>query len=120
LLPEVADLRLTYTGDRDGDGDVDFRSTDMDPIPTAVQVTAWNAWRGVRSAALELLVTTEQDHVAPAQRVPVNPSWPPNDGGGDGVHPDTIGAGLPADGRFYERVVVNVTARASTPWYATR
>jgi hypothetical protein len=120
VVTNVADLRVTYTGDEDGDGELDFHADDTAPTPTAAWVSSANggrgAWAGVRAAALEVLVATGRDNVGTASKLPASDAWPP--GTGEGVMAgDTLGADLPADKRLYRRLVVNVAMRARTPWY---
>ena len=116
LITDVADMRVTYTGDADGDGALDFFADDTGTVPTAAWVSGEDAWPNVRSAAVELLVTTAQDGVVTKSKAPASSAWPP--GSGDGaVAVDTLGKGLPQDRRLYERFVINVATRSRTPWY---
>jgi len=120
LINDVADMRVTYTGDLNDDGTLDFFADDISPVPTAAWVTARNggagAWTNVRSAAVELLIASGQDHVVTTSKVPADDAWPPSSGNGT-IAIDTLGKGMPADTRLYQRFVINVAMRASTPWY---
>jgi hypothetical protein len=117
LVPDIADLRVTYTGNRGGNlaGEIDFRADDRSPVPTAAWVSANNAWAGVRSASVEFLLTTEAAHAVSGSAAPARDTWPPNAGGGS-IDPDTLGAGYPADERLYHRFRFDVALRATTPW----
>jgi hypothetical protein len=117
LVPDVADLRVTYTGNSDGKptGAIDFRAEDTSEIHTAHWVTDNNAWAGVRSASVELLMTTEAAHTASAASAPARASWPPG-----GSNADTLGAGYGADHRLYQRFRFDVAFRSATPWYVTK
>ncbi|MGB5834885.1 MAG: prepilin-type N-terminal cleavage/methylation domain-containing protein [Thiohalocapsa sp.] len=119
LLSDVADMRVTYTGDLDNDGTIDFASEDSEPVPNAAWVSRNNAWSGVRSAALELLVTTEASGVATERKAPARDHWPPNAGDGS-IASDTLGKDLPADDRLYQRFLINVAMRSRTPWYVSQ
>jgi prepilin-type N-terminal cleavage/methylation domain-containing protein len=114
LITDIADMRVTYTGDTDSDNELDFFADDTDPIPTATWVSGKKAWSGVRSAEIELLVSTGNNHVTRMAKAPAKASWPPGNGS---VVSDTLGAGLTADTRLYERFVTTVAMRARTPWY---
>ncbi len=116
LVPNVADMRVTYSGDIDGDGALDFRADDTSPIPTAAWVSGNDAWSGVRSATVELLLTTESSSGATASSRPASSNWPPNDG--VSIDDDTLGAAYPADRRNYQRFRFDVALRPSTPWIA--
>jgi hypothetical protein len=123
LVPNVADMRVTYSGDSNADGALDFRADDTgDDLPTAQWVSAKGAWAGVRSATVELLVTTGTDGSAESTRPPARGDWPPNEEDGeDGedskdVHPDTLGASYPEDRRLYQRFRFEVALRPSTLW----
>jgi len=111
MVTDVADLRVTYTGD-------DFSADDTSPVPTAAWVSGANAWADVRSALVELLLATNRDNVSTTADTPASDAWPPNSGNGV-VAADTLGAGLPADRRLYRRVVINVAMRSHAPWYIT-
>ena len=117
LVPNVADLRVTYSGDTDGDGALDFRADDTSPIPTAAWLSAHDAWSGVRSAAVELLLTAESGNSAVASARPASSNWPPNTG--TGIDGDTLGADYPADRRLYQRFRFDVALRPSTLWTAS-
>jgi hypothetical protein len=114
LVPEVADMRVTYTGDSDGDGEIDFRADDQAPIPTATWVTAKDAWEGVRSASVELLLTTESPRTATQASAPARNTWPPNSG--DAIDADTLGADYPPQSRLFQRFRFDVALRVTTPW----
>jgi len=116
VVNDIADMRVTYTGDRDADGALDFFAQDVDPIPTAAWVTAHHAWAGVRSAAVELLVVSGEAGVATQANTPASADWPPNDGSGQ-IAADTLGQGLPADSRLHQRFHINVAMRSRAPWY---
>jgi hypothetical protein len=103
---DVADLRITYSGDANGDGRTDFLNAD------AAAVTSAANWPNVYSAQVELLATSEDEKVAITAASPSDPSWP----GGD----DRLGAGLASDGRFYERFAFTVALRTRAPWYVQR
>jgi len=113
VVLNVADMRVTYTGDLDGDGQIDFTADDDDPVPTAAWVTSANAWPGVSAAKIELLVASDNDHLRAmaGAATPAKASWPPT------AADDRLGNGMPADRRLYERFVSNVALRARTPWY---
>jgi hypothetical protein len=114
LITDVADVRLTYSGVLpDGTG---YHAHDTSVVHTAAWVSANNGWSRVRSASLELLLTTEQSGVVREAVAPARNDWPPNTGNGD-IADDTLGKGLPADNRRYQRFLVNVAMRASIPWY---
>jgi hypothetical protein len=117
LVPDVADLRVTYTGNSEGKptGAIDFQAEDTSPIPTAAWVTDADAWAGVRSASVELLMTTEAAHTASAASEPARSSWPPG-----GLDADTLGADYAADHRLYQRFRFDVAFRSATPWYVTK
>jgi hypothetical protein len=115
LVPDLVDLRLTYSGDRDGDGHIDFRSEDQSPIPTAIWVSDNDAWHGVRSASVELLLTsTRPAHALITHSKPSRNTWPPSSG--DVIHPDTLGASCPEDSRLFRRLRFEIALRATTPW----
>jgi type IV pilus assembly protein PilW len=106
LVNDIADLRVTYNGDANGDGAIDFFNAD------GATVTAAGNWPNVYSAQIELLATSEDDNVAETGAGPSNPSWP----GGD----DRLGAGLGADKRLYDRFAFTVALRTRAPWYVQR
>ena len=118
LVPDVADMRVTYTGDSNStgstSGSIDFRADDTSTLRTAKWVSDNNAWPGVRSAAVELLFTTESGHTTSGAAAPARADWPPNSGGT--IHADTLGAGYTADHRLYQRVRFDVAIRSGTPW----
>jgi len=137
LVLDVADMRLTYSGDSDGDWVTDFFADDTDTIHTAQWVSENNAWPGVSGVTVELLVASGRDGVraTPGVSSPAKAMWPPNgtdsdsesepasdgeaksDSGSDGIDGDTLGAGLDADRRLYERFVMSVALRSRIPWY---
>ena len=119
LVLDVADLRVTYTGDLDGDWMPDYFADDVGTVHTAAWVSARNAWAGVSGANVELLVASGEDGVRtqPGSASPAKSSWPPNIGDGGELDADTLGQGLPADRRLYERFVINVALRSRTRWY---
>jgi type II secretory pathway pseudopilin PulG len=120
LIPDVADMRITYNGERGATGQLDFRAEDPS---TAAWVTANNGWASVRSAVVELLLASEsQSSTSPVSR-PASSDWPPNDG--VGCDPDTLGADYvdencePRDAddrRVYQRFRFEVALRPSTLW----
>lgn len=111
LVSDVYDMRVTYGGDADGDGTLDFFPDDTgNDMPTAAWVTTKGYWPGVYSARVELLVGSSADNVRSRSATPSDSAWP----GGD---TDRLGTGLPADRRLYERFTVTVALRARTPWY---
>jgi hypothetical protein len=116
LVPNVADMRITYSGDSDGDGNLDFRAEDTTTIHNAEWVTDNDAWTGVRSATVELLLTTEMESSALNATRPARSDWPPNDG--KSIDPDTLGAAYTEDRRFYQRFRFEVALRPSTLWMA--
>lgn len=113
VVLNIADMRITYTGDRDGDGRIDFTADDEKPIPTADWVTSVNAWSGVSAAKIELLVASDNDHLRAVAGAasPSKTTWPPT------TADDRLGNGMPFDRRLYQRFVTNVALRARTPWY---
>jgi hypothetical protein len=114
LVPDVADLRVTYTGDSDGDGQTDFRADDHDTLRTAAWVSANDAWDAVRSASVELLLTTDADNTAMEPSKPAD--WMPEDWAND-VGDDALGAAYDQDDkRLYQRIRFDVALRPSTPW----
>jgi type IV pilus assembly protein PilW len=106
LVNDIADLRITYNGDADGDGMIDFFNAD------AATVTAAGNWPNVYSAEIELLATSEDTNVSQTGANPSDSRWP----GGD----DRLGAGLAADGRLYDRFAFTVALRTRAPWYVQR
>lgn len=120
LVTDIADLRATYSGDRDGDGALDFVAHDGAVNPTASWVHARGAWAGVRSADVEILAASPRDGSVLEPMRPAKPYWPPNGTASAGVHADTLGAGLPAQRRLYKRFRITVALRARTPWSARR
>jgi hypothetical protein len=111
LVSDIADLRITYSGDANRDGELDF-VPDGATIPTAQWVSTSGNWPNVYSAQVELLATSEDERVALTAATPSDPGWP----GGD----DRLGAGLTPDGRLYERFAFTVALRARAPWYVQR
>jgi hypothetical protein len=105
LVPNVADMRITYSGDTDGDGETDFRNEHAATVSTDAN------WASVRAASVELLLTTEEDNTATAASAPTQPDWPP---GAD--DDDQLGANYPADNRLYQRFRFDVALRPATPW----
>lgn len=119
LVPNVADMRVTYSGDSDGDGNLDFRAEDTTTIHNAEWVTDNGAWAGVRSATVELLLTTELENSALQATRPASIDWPPNDGTATDPDDDTLGAAYEdEDRRFYQRFRFEVALRPSTLWMA--
>lgn len=121
LIGGIADLRVTYTGDRDGDRQPDYFAGDSDPIPSAHWVSAQDLWGGVLGARVELLTVSSADGLRSSPRAPARAHWPPNDGGAGGaggIHPDTLGAGMAADRRLYQRFVLDAALRTAAPWGA--
>lgn len=113
LITDVADMRLTYSGVL-SDG-TSYHAHDTGTLHTAAWVSTNKAWSRVRSAAVELLLATEQSGVVSRPMVPAKDHWPPNTGTGN-IADDTLGKGLPADSRRYQRFLINVAMRASIPW----
>ncbi|WP_295543421.1 PilW family protein [uncultured Thiohalocapsa sp.] len=105
LVPNVADLRLTYSGDENADGVLDYHGS------SAISVAAQGQWASVRSVAVELLLTTEDAHSAREPSAPTQSDWPPNEN-----PKDRLGAGYPPDTRLYQRFRFDVALRAATPW----
>jgi type II secretory pathway pseudopilin PulG len=118
LIGGIADLRVTYTGDRDGDHQPDYFAGDSDPVPGAHWVSAQGLWAGVLGARVELLTVSDADGLRSSPRVPARAHWPPNGGGAGGIHPDTLGAGMAADRRLYQRFVLDTALRTAAPWGA--
>jgi prepilin-type N-terminal cleavage/methylation domain-containing protein len=118
LVTDIADLRITYSGDRDGDGRLDFFAHDQSLNPTAGWVHRQRAWAAVQSADVEVLAASPRAtgvlEPAPAARQ----HWPPNGAGSGGLHPDTLGAGLAPERRLHKRFRMTVVMRARTPWSA--
>jgi prepilin-type N-terminal cleavage/methylation domain-containing protein len=82
----------------------------------AAWVSAQNAWSAVRSASVELLLTTSESNTAAEQSRPARAIWPPNDGSGT-IDADTLGSfAYGADSRVYHRIRFDVALRPSTPW----
>jgi hypothetical protein len=104
LVNDIADLRITYNGDADGDRAIDFFNAD------AATVTGAGNWPNVYSAQIELLATSENTNVSQTGASPSDPRWP----GGN----DRLGVGLAADGRLYDRFAFTVALRTRAPWYA--
>jgi prepilin-type N-terminal cleavage/methylation domain-containing protein len=117
LVTDVADMRLTFSGVLP-DGTA-YHAHDSDTVHTAAWVSGNNGWSRVRSASVELLLATEQRGVVSQAMAPAGDNWPPNTGNGD-ISDDTLGTGLPADGRRYQRFLINVAMRASIPWSIDR
>ena len=113
LINDVADMRVTFSGALP-DGRV-YHAHETGTVHSAAWVSRNDAWSRVRSASVELLIATDQRSVAGQAKAPARDSWPPNAGNG-GVADDTLGAGLSADDRLYQRFLINVAMRASTPW----
>jgi hypothetical protein len=114
LVPDIADMRVTYTGDSTGDGQTDFRADDHDTLRTAAWVSANNAWAGVRSASVELLLTTDAANTAMEPSKPAE--WIPEDWAKD-VGDDALGDDYDEeDNRLYQRIRFDVALRPSTPW----
>jgi len=115
LVPDVADMRITYTGDSDRDGKVDFFAEDHKPnVPSASWVSDKDAWAYVRSASVELLVVTESAHTAASFGV-VPADWRPDDW--PDIGDDTLAADYDQDDeRIFQRVRFDVALRPSTPW----
>jgi len=105
LVPNVADMRITYSGDTDGDGETDFRNEDADTVSTDAK------WASVRAASVELLLTTEADNTATDASAPTQADWPPS-----ADADDRLGAAYPADNRLYQRFRFDVALRPATPW----
>ncbi len=105
LVPNVADMRVTFSGDADGDGKLDFMGEN------AALVQAAARWAAVRSVAVELLLSTEADNTAGQPSVPTAADWPP---AADAA--DRLGADYPADSRLYQRFRLDVALRSASPW----
>lgn len=105
VVPNVADMRLTYSGDANADGELDYRGESAAEIATGAK------WASVRSVAVELLLATEEENAARAPSAPTQSDWPPSDDPND-----RLGAAYPADDRLYQRLRFDVALRASTPW----
>ncbi|WP_462328431.1 prepilin-type N-terminal cleavage/methylation domain-containing protein [Thiohalocapsa halophila] len=105
VVPNVADMRLTYSGDANADGALDYSGESAAKIATAAK------WASVRSAAVELLLATEEENAARTPSAPTQSDWPPSD---DAT--DRLGAAYPADDRLYQRFRFDVALRAATPW----
>jgi len=114
LVSDVADLRVTYTGDLNGDWQPDFFAHDEEPVPTPAWVSLNDAWAGVSAARIELLIASAQSNLRQSSGAvpPAKASWPPA-----GDHSDRLGSDLAADRRLYHRFVANVALRSRTPWY---
>lgn len=117
LIPDVADMRVTWgsiPGLTNG-----FSPDDTATITTAAWVSTNKRWPDVSSARLELLVagTDENRRVKSTPVQPAKLTWPPNATSATAVHTDTVGAGLAADTRLYQRFVINLAVRSRTPWY---
>jgi type II secretory pathway pseudopilin PulG len=117
LVNDIADLRVTYSGDVNGDGALDFVDAD------AKTVTDANNWPNVYSAQVEILAASHED-VRTTAREAADPTWPPNDPANppaaDAVAADTLGAGIGSDRRRFDRFVFTVALRSRTPWYVQR
>ena len=119
LVPDIADMRVTYSVDSNGDGALDYRAEDTTgAIKTAKWVTDEGYWAGVRSASVELLLTTELEHGSATAARPARSDWPPNHG--SGLDPDTLGYAYQADNRLYQRIRFEVALRPSTFWTVTK
>jgi hypothetical protein len=105
LVPNVADLRLSFSGDTDGDGALDYSGE------TAATVSNDNKWASVRAVAVELLLTTDENYAATEASAPMQSDWPPSDDADD-----RLGADYPADTRLYQRFRIDVALRPATPW----
>lgn len=120
LVGEVADMRVTYGGDTNDDGTLDFFPGDATTIRTAKRVTDDGSWPNVVSAQVELLLASAAA-VRTQGQVPARGTWPPNDPtdppAPEAVAADTLGAGLASDRRRYERFAFTVALRAKAPWY---
>jgi type IV pilus assembly protein PilW len=106
LVPNVADMRVTYSGHGSHAGDPLFSGE------AAAELDA-DAWARVRAASLELLLTTAETNAAAEPRAPTSTNWPPNDDSAD-----RLGAAYPADHRLYQRLRLDVALRPATPWLA--
>ncbi len=115
LVPDVADMRITYTGDSNRDGRVDFFADGHEPdVPNAAWVSKKNAWAYVRSVSVELLVATEDAHTAVLPGA-VPADWRPDDW--PDIGDDILGADYDQDDdRIFQRVRFDVALRPSTPW----
>lgn len=132
LITGIADMRVTYSGDTDDDGDVDFHASDSgsDPVPTAAWVTSQDYWSKVVGAQIELLVTSVEQvdqlgtrgvaRFGGEARAPIDLRWPPNDSGASAPHVDTLGYDLrtlTGNRRLFERYVISAAFRARARWY---
>ncbi len=124
LVNEISDLRVTYSGDTDDDGVVDFRASDRDTAHTAAWVTEQGHWSKVIGTQIELLVTSD----SPArfgdteEEAPIDLRWPPNDPDSPPESPDedTLGYALrtlTTNRRLFERYVISAAFRARAPWF---
>jgi prepilin-type N-terminal cleavage/methylation domain-containing protein len=119
IVNDIADLRVTFSGDADGDGVLDFFAQDPVVNPTAAWVSARRAWAGVRSAEVEVLVAGSDGGLAVTEQRPAKSDWPPNAEGAGALHPDTLGFALVPERRLYKRFALSVAMRARTPWTAS-
>lgn len=124
LVMEVADLRVTLSGDQSGDGTVDFFAHADSPVHKPTWVSDLGApdsslppapWGRVSGLQLELLVGSTESTIRRSPLSPSESSWPPT--AGDVT--DRLGVGNPAmvaSKRIYERYVATAAIRARTPW----
>lgn len=111
LVPEVADMQITYDGElprTDGErSSTVTRFSDMtSSVPTASWVTANGYWAEVHSANVELLVTG----VESVKRVDSAPN-PDASAAGD------LGYGLASDRRYYQPFSTVIALRVRAPWW---
>jgi type IV pilus assembly protein PilW len=107
LVTDIADMRVTYIVDTDGDGIPDLYPSE--DASTAQDITAGGDWPNVFGAQIELLAATA-DEVRKEDASPWDDDWP-------GAGGDRLGEGLADDGKQYSRFVTTVAFRALTPWY---
>lgn len=110
LINEVADLRLRFFGVDDEGG---FGPGTARPESDPSWMTRQGAWPHTHGVFVELLLTTEFEYSAMQEALPSLADWPP---AGASMHPDRLGAGLPADQRLYRRFAFGVALRATTDW----
>lgn len=132
LINGIADMRVTYSGDTDDDGDVDFRASDRNTVHTAAWVTNQGLWSKVIGAQIELLVTSvdtvdQGESLGVARfggetKAPIDYRWSPNDPDDppETPHQDTLGYALrtqTGNRRLFERYVISAAFRARAPWF---
>ncbi|TVQ94527.1 MAG: hypothetical protein EA400_01255 [Chromatiaceae bacterium] len=131
VVPDIADLRLTFSGEGDGALVPDFAADDIDPIPTAHWVSSRRdgrgAWSQVSGVKVEFLVASFEDNLRTPETafLDLANKWPPSpDGDQNSIHPDRLGYDLlpaaddrPEDRRLYQRFVTNLAIRSRTRWY---